>query len=487
MKITFFFLSILISLGSASCQTKKSDVTVKGKFIGDIPEEVKYSIPINGICYGFFQASERVDSMGNFEFRFNIEDPSFIKIFTYGNTGQLIVEPGETYLVTIESNKRNIKFNVDGKNTSMQSEYQRLDSPEHPQMLIMEFINSPISTAKNKIDSMYTKEVATFRKLSVDGLISKELFDLILLDRKLFYSCAQGQLAMIKFSKAKVKENSANTDSINQMWDEAISSVPLNSNNLLKSKWAYYYLENYLMYREYTAKDFSFDIRTKARNNGNIHSYLIGIAKKYLKGEILEFYTSSYILSTAWQNKFEKELIGLFEEFTTDFPNSKYTASLEPHIEKIIAFHKRAEQKFDENSKFLSNYENINSLAECVKTFSGKKVYVDIWTTSCGPCKDEFKYSEDLKQLLLSNNTAMLYISLDSDNTDTRWKDMIKFYQLTGYHVRANKELEADLEKILGSLWIPRYLLIDENGKIANNNAKRPSQLKDLEKQIIGK
>jgi thiol-disulfide isomerase/thioredoxin len=271
------------------------------------------------------------------------------------------------------------------------------------------------------------------------------------------------------------------------MWNEAISLVPLNSNNFLNSKWAYYYIENHLMYQEYTAKDFSFDNRQRARKEGNIHNYLIGIAKKYLKGENLEFYTSSYILSTAWQNKFEKELISLFEEYKTDFPNSKYTASLEPHIEKIIAFHKRAEQKFDENSKFLSKYENINSLAECVKTFSGKKVYVDIWTTSCGPCKDEFKYSEDLEQLLLSNNTAMLYISLDSDNTDTRWKDMIKFYQLTGYHVRANKELEADLEKILGSLWIPRYLLIDGNGKIANNNAKRPSQLKDLEKQITGK
>lgn len=80
MKITFFFLSILISLGLTSCQSKKNDVTVKGKFIGDIPENVKYSIPINGICYGFFQASERVDSLGNFEFRFNIEKPSFIKI-----------------------------------------------------------------------------------------------------------------------------------------------------------------------------------------------------------------------------------------------------------------------------------------------------------------------------------------------------------------------------------------------------------------------
>lgn len=483
--IYIFLLAILV--GFNSCQKNQNEVIIKGKFIGDIPEEVKYSIPINGICYGFFQASERVDSLGHFEIRLNVESPSFIQIYTKANIGQLIVEPGENYLAKIEANKEIFKFNFDCSNISVQSEYQKLFSPAHPQIAIRDFTNFPISIAKTKIDSLYNYEVETFEKLSSKGIIEKELFDLILLDRKLFYSCAQGNLAMIKFFNARVKENSANTDSINQMWDEAISSVSVNSNDLLKSKWAYYYLENYLMYHEYTAKDFSFDIRTKARNEGNIHSYLIDIAKKYLKKEILEFYTSSYILSTAWQNKYEKELITLFEEFKTDFPKSKYTASLEPHIEKIIAFHKRAEQKFDENSKFLCNYENINSLAECVKTFSGKKVYVDIWTTSCGPCKDEFKYSGDLKQLLDSNNTDMLYISLDGDNTDTRWKDMIKFYQLTGYHVRANKELEADLNKILGSLWIPRYLLIDENGDIANNNAKRPSQIKDLEKQLSGK
>jgi hypothetical protein len=61
---------------------------------------------------------------------------------------------------------------------------------------------------------------------------------------------------------------------------------------------------------------------------------------------------------------------------------------------------------------------------------------------------------------------------------------MIKFYELTGYHIRANTALRSDLNALLGSFGIPRYLLIDENGAVVNTNAKRPSQLNELEKEI---
>jgi len=475
---------MLILVGLTSCQKSKNEVIVKGKFIGDLPKEVKYSIPINGICYGFFQATERVDSLGNFELRVNIESPSIIEIFSKGNTYNLIVEPRENYKVTIESNNVNSKFTAVCKNTSIQSIYQNLASPINPSMEAMKFLNLPTSIVHNKIDSVLNSEVLTFSDLLNNNVISKELFDLIKLDRTLFYSCVQGKVSMIKFFNARVKDNKANTDSINQMWNESISSVPLNSSTLLRSKWAYYYLENYLMCLEYTAKDFSFDVRSKARNEGMIHTYLIGIAKKYLNGKILEFYTSSYILSTTKQNKFEKELIGLFEELKTEFPKSKYATYIEPQIEKVIDFNQKADLEFVKGTTFLDNFENLNTLAECLQPFKGKKVYVDLWSTSCGSCKDEFKHSGELAQLLIKNNVGMLYISLDREKAVKRWKDMIKYYKLIGYHVRANDALVADLKNILGSLWMPHYLLFDENGDIVNNDAKRPSEISDLEKQI---
>jgi len=62
---------------------------------------------------------------------------------------------------------------------------------------------------------------------------------------------------------------------------------------------------------------------------------------------------------------------------------------------------------------------------------------------------------------------------------------MIKYYRLTGNHVRANNELKEDLRRILGRYGIPRYIFIDEKGNIVNDDAPRPSDPMELKKLLI--
>ena len=64
---------------------------------------------------------------------------------------------------------------------------------------------------------------------------------------------------------------------------------------------------------------------------------------------------------------------------------------------------------------------------------------------------------------------------------------MIKFYNLEGSHVLANKELVAELRKLYdqnGSIAIPWYILIDSKGKVIRKHVSPPSQIAKLEEEI---
>ena len=127
--------------------------------------------------------------------------------------------------------------------------------------------------------------------------------------------------------------------------------------------------------------------------------------------------------------------------------------------------------------------EKIKTLEEAIKPFHGKIIYIDIWATWCKPCIMEFAHNETLKEILNEKDVQQLYISLDNDFNDKNWKDIIKQYNLTGTHIRANREFSAEIVKLFFTngfnieISIPRYILIDEKGNVMNDRAKRPSQL----------
>ena len=88
--------------------------------------------------------------------------------------------------------------------------------------------------------------------------------------------------------------------------------------------------------------------------------------------------------------------------------------------------------------------ESINSLVELLKEFEGQKLYIDVWATWCVPCKKEFSNNHKIAGMLEDNAYKKLFISLDRENEKDKWMDLIKYYELSGYHHLANQEFYKD-------------------------------------------
>lgn len=113
----------------------------------------------------------------------------------------------------------------------------------------------------------------------------------------------------------------------------------------------------------------------------------------------------------------------------------------------------------------LLNTENKEiSLKEILQNHKEKKVFITLWASWCGDC---IKGIPELKKIQ-SKNPSVSFVFISVDKSLNSWKNGIKKYQLEGNHYYLPKGMKnGDFVNFIGLSWIPRYLIVDKNGKIA--------------------
>jgi thiol-disulfide isomerase/thioredoxin len=122
----------------------------------------------------------------------------------------------------------------------------------------------------------------------------------------------------------------------------------------------------------------------------------------------------------------------------------------------------------------LNDEKNASlTLNDVLKKYKGNVIYLDFWASWCGPCKREMPYSSKLKEEFKGKDVVFVYMS--TDKNAAQWESMIAQLDITGENYRASDKVKQEIVEQFNLQYIPRYVLINKEGKVADENAKRPS------------
>jgi len=119
------------------------------------------------------------------------------------------------------------------------------------------------------------------------------------------------------------------------------------------------------------------------------------------------------------------------------------------------------------NSVMIAADKSETNFQKVIDANKGKIVVIDVWAAWCSDCIKGFpKYRELQKQF---PDVVYLYISMDKNFES--WIAGTEKHMLKGQHFWAPEGMKGVFAKEIDLNWIPRYIIIDQEGKIAMYNA----------------
>jgi len=200
----------------------------------------------------------------------------------------------------------------------------------------------------------------------------------------------------------------------------------------------------------------------------NICKYFKGKTREYLLADLLHYYGHNAQLtvdagtySRVWSNCFNKIKDTYYKQWMLDSKQFYFEANQPFPLNAGNSVLKDADGKPVTLKDILA--ENKNS-----------PVVIDFWATWCGACKQEFREGDAAVNDLKKKGYKFIYVSLDKFSDSTQIKTDVKRFNLSANYILDNVS-DSSLKKFLNINNIPRYVLLDKDGKIKNLDMPKPS------------
>jgi len=202
-------------------------------------------------------------------------------------------------------------------------------------------------------------------------------------------------------------------------------------------------------------------------------------------GLMINAFSNDTLKSYFFKDQMSEIEVNNLTEFRATFePYKKYTkpASVKKEYLKIY-------DQFSSDTAYVGkssyNFTLPDSTGRMIsmKDFKGKVVFIDVWATWCGPCREQFPFLKEVEEEYKNNNDIVfLGISIDRARDRQKWINMIKKENLPPL------QLFDDMGKFFAHKYdihaVPRFLLISKEGKWIEVRCPRPEAKEDLKKYL---
>ena len=203
---------------------------------------------------------------------------------------------------------------------------------------------------------------------------------------------------------------------------------------------------------------------------------MLDVLREVKSKEVIISLLNSFYTKIGTRKERSKDYLDLIKRITTYEP---FIEAAEKRYQEVSAF--KSLVKGSISPKF--SYESIEGNTVHLDDFKGKYVYIDIWATWCAPCIKQVPYLKKLEETYQDKDIVFVSISVDKESSKPIWKQMVFEKALGGIQLFADQSFDSDFMEAYSVNSIPRFILIDPEGKIIDVEAPRPSF--DKTKQLL--
>lgn len=457
-------LFLLIAFAAFAC-TQEKTASINGKITSPLAETVEVQIHYSGQTNTATLAED-----GTFSMQIAVEKEYMASLKNGKLSVPLFLTPGAA--INIELNVDELK-NKNSSGTKITGEGSEatafLYSLSHSGMKegIMELLKMPVDTFTSKMNAAQKASNEAIAAYKNDHAPSAKFIQIAEMNQKVDF--AQKYDYYINFHK----RYAPNDDTpMPESFQAYIDEIPVDNYELCKELPAYkYYLAKHFNSKitEELAADTTLKPQTVAYTKKNIEAILALEVLQEIKDELGYRLISSYSYSPdSIQQVYKAHYKELIKQ-------DKYIKSFE---ETVAAIEKTKPGAVAP----AFNFPDIEGNMVSSESLKGKVIYIDVWATWCGPCKGEIPYLKEMEEALHAEDIAFVSISVDEDKA--AWEKMVKEKELRGYQLHAKEAWSSSIVKDYGIRGIPRFIIIDKEGKIVEANATRPSNPETKDKLL---